>query len=244
MHLKPFKFFFLVILAAIILPMQSASADVDQKATISLQGTGSVSVAPDMAIISFGVTQEAKTAREALDQNNKAMGEILSAMRENGVEEKDLQTSGFNVSPRYVYPKRKTNGEQPAPQITGYLVSNQLTVRIRDINKVGGILDLSVTLGMNSGGNIQFTNANTKDIIKQARTRAVEDALEKAQTLATAANVKLGNILNINENSSRHRPVAIAQARSLSVQESAAVPIASGENSYKVNVQMTWEILQ
>jgi uncharacterized protein YggE len=165
-------------------------------------------------------------------------------MEDNGIEKKDLQTSGFNIQPRYFYPKRKSDGQQPPPQITGYLVSNNLTIRIRDIEKAGSILDLSVTLGINTGGNIQFTNSDTSAVLKEARTKAVKAAIEKAQTLAEAANVKLGAILNISENTNRPRPVAIAQARSLSVQEDASVPIASGENSYQVIVQMSWEISQ
>jgi len=231
-------------LTFIIFTTQKTFADENKLSIISINGTGNVSVAPDMAILSFGVIKEAKTAREALDQNNKAMALIFDAMAKNGIEEKDIQTSGFNIQPRYVYPKRKSNGEQPAPKITGYMVSNNLTIRIRDLEKTGAILDLSVTLGINSGGNIQFRNSDTSKVLKQARIKAVEDALAKARTLAEAANVKLGKILNISENTRRPRPVAIAQARSLSVQEDASVPIASGENQYSVNVQMSWEISQ
>jgi len=223
---------------------QNSFADDNKPATISLSGTGSVSIAPDMAIVSFGVVKEAKTARLALDENNKAMASVLTAMEENGIDKKDLQTSGFNIQPKYFYPKRKSNGEQPSPEITGYRVSNNLTIRIRELEKAGEILDLSVTLGINSGGNIQFTNEDTSSMLKEARSKAVTDAVEKAQTLAQAANVELGDILNISENASRPRPIAIAQARSLSVQEDASVPIASGENTYQVTVQMSWEISQ
>jgi len=238
------SFIFTFIISTFFILAQPSLAEEKQVSTISLSGTGNVSIAPDMAIVSFGVVKEAKTARLALDDNSKAMAAILKAMRDNGIEEKDLQTSGFNVQPQYFYPKRKSNGEQPAPKITGYRVSNNLTVRIRELENAGRILDLSVTLGINSGGNIQFTNSDTKSVLKEARTKAVKDALEKAQTLADAANVKLGNILNISENTSRPRPVAIAQARSFSVQEDTAVPVASGENKYQVTVQMSWEISQ
>jgi len=191
---------------------QNSFADDNKPATISLSGTGSVSIAPDMAIVSFGVVKEAKTARLALDENNKAMASVLTAMEENGIDKKDLQTSGFNIQPKYFYPKRKSNGEQPSPEITGYRVSNNLTIRIRELEKAGEILDLSVTLGINSGGNIQFTNEDTSSMLKEARSKAVTDAVEKAQTL--------------------------------SVQEDASVPIASGENTYQVTVQMSWEISQ
>lgn len=241
---KTSQLFFSIFIILTVFTAQTSFADDKQTATISLNGTGSMSIAPDMAIVSFGVVKEAKTARTALDENNKAMASILKAMEENGIEKKDLQTSGFNIQPKYFYPKRNANGEQASPEITGYIVSNNLTIRIRDIDKAGEILDLSVTLGINSGGNIQFTNADTSAVLKEARIMAVKDAVEKAQTLADAAGVKLGDILNISENISRPMPIGIAQARSLSVQEDASVPIASGENSYSVTVQMSWEISQ
>lgn len=241
---KASQLFIATFVTLFVFTVQNSLADDKQTSVISLTGTGSVSIAPDMAIVSFGVVKEAKTARAALDENNKAMASILKAMEENGIEKKDLQTSGFNIQPKYFYPKRKSNGEQPAPEITGYTVSNNLTIRIREIEKAGEILDLSVTLGINSGGNIQFTNSDTTAVLKEARIKAVKDALEKAQTLAQAAGVELGDILSISENSSRPRPIAIAQARSLSVQEDASVPIASGENSYRVTVQMSWKISQ
>ena len=230
--------------ACILLASKALAETGSQTATINISGTGSVSVAPDMAIVSLGVVREAKTAREALDANNDAMAAVLSAMESKGIEKKDLQTSGFNIQPRYFYPKRKSNGEQPQPQITGYVVSNNLTVRVRELAKAGEILDLVVTLGVNSGGNIRFANNDPSAALKEARVKAVKDAVEKAQTLAIAAGVELGPIKNISENFNRPRPVAIANARALSVQEDAAVPIASGENSYEVNVQMSWEIMQ
>ncbi len=214
-------------------------------ASVSVMGVGTVSVAPDMAIITAGVVKEAKTAREALDANNAAMRSVLEAMKNEGIAEKDLQTSGFSIQPRYTYPKRKANGEQPAPLITAYVVSNTLTIRVVDLEKTGPILDRVVSLGVNQGGNIQFSNADKTAILKQARTAAVEDAIQKAETLVTAAGKTLGPILSISENNASPRPIAIAQARTLSVQEDAgSVPIATGENSYVVRVQMSWEIEQ
>lgn len=236
----------LVIAGAILVTLPQASlATEKQQSTISVTGTGTVSVVPDLAVISVGVVREAKTAREALDANNKAVAAVLAAMKEKGIAKKDLQTSGFNIQPRYVYPKRQSNGEQPAPKIVAYVVTNNLDVRLREIERTGEMLDLVVTLGVNSGGNVRFMNADTTEIMKKARIAAVKNAVEIASTLATAADVELGSILNISENSSRPTPVPIAHVRAMSVQEAApSVPIAGGENSYRVNVQMNWEIAQ
>lgn len=221
-------------------------ADENPTSTISVSGVGTVDVAPDMAVISVGVLREAKTARAALDANNEAMTTVLSAMENQGIEEKDLQTSNFSIQPRYVYPKANTGGVQKPPKIVGYVVSNNLTIRIRDLEKTGEILDLVVTLGVNTGGNIQFRNQNTEEIMEQARINAVKNAVSKATILVETAGADLGRIITISENFQQPRPMPIAQARNFSVAEAAAdsVPIASGENSYRVTVNISWEIDQ
>lgn len=234
-----------LVLSVTTILMYPARAEEPVIPSLSVAGTGLVKAKPDMAIINVGVLREAKTAREALDANNEAMSSVLAAMENAGIEERDLQTSGFSIQPKYFYPKRRANGEQPQPTITGYTVSNNLTIRIRDLDKTGGILDRVVSLGVNTGGNIQFTNADIKSLLKAARVNAVRDAVEKAETLTSAANVELGKITNISEASHTPRPIGVAHARSLAVQEDAgSVPIASGENEYRVTVQMTWEIEQ
>lgn len=216
-----------------------------QMSTIRVTGTGSVAIAPDIAIISLGVLRQAKTAREALDANSTAMAKVIAAMKAQNIADKDLQTSSFNIQPRYQYFKRGSNGGQRPPQITGYQVSNQLTVRVRDLKSVGKVLDEVVTLGINSGGNIQFTNDDPSEALKQARTKAMKDAVKKATTLTSAAGVSLGKIISINEQSSVPRPMMMAQARNMASDSTEmAVPVQAGENSYRVNVTVSWEIAQ
>lgn len=237
--------FIIICTPIILMPLAFAHAAEPINPTISVTGTGKVSAAPDMAIVNVGVVREEKTARAALDANNSAMKRVLDEMKAVGIEARDLQTSNFNIQPRYIYPKRKTNGEQPAPKITGYIVSNTLTIRIRNLDATGPILDKVVTLGVNSGGGIRFTNEDQEALREQARVNAVKNAMSKAQTLTSTAGVRLGKILSIVENTHSPRPVALQQARSLSVQEDAsAVPIAGGENEYRVNVAISWEIEQ
>ena len=241
-----FKTTFAAITLAIFAQSPNASyATESSPPSITVTGTGIVSVAPDMAIVTVGVMREDQTARAALDANNAAMENVLAEMKSAGIEERDLQTSNFNIQPRYFYPKRKSNGEQPAPQITGYVVSNTLSIRIRDLDLTGSIMDKVVSLGVNSGGGIRFTNANTKEILSEARTKAVANAISKAETLTSSASVGLGKILSISESGNRPRPVALHQARSMAVQEDAgAVPFASGENEYQISVTISWAIEQ
>ena len=230
-----------LLLVAVSLP---AHAEEAKPGTITVSATGAADVAPDMAILDLSVQKEGKTAREALDLNNAAMGEVLSALKDGGIEERDLQTSNFNIQPRYFYPK-STSGQPPKqPQIVGYIVSNSLTVRIRDLKRVGKILDTSVSLGVNNGGNIRFSTENPEPTVEAARKSAMARAVAKATTLTAAANVKLGRILEISEQN-RGRPRVRSMARMESnMAADAAVPIATGENSYSVTVTVRWELDQ
>ena len=211
--------------------------------TIDVTGQGEAAVAPDMAILSLSVMREAETAREALDQANEAMGEVIEAMRGEGVEGRDLQTSGLSIEPRYVYPERA--GEE-GPRIVGYQVSNTLTVRVRDIERVGEVLDLSVTLGVNQGGSIVLTNDDPAAALEDARTAAVANAKSKAETLAEAAGVRLGRVMSISEQTrgAEPRPMAAPQMAMRVAAEDASVPIEAGENTYHVHVNVSFEILQ
>lgn len=220
-------------------------ADNNDAALISVVGVGTVKTAPNMATINLTVLREAKTAKDALKNNNQAMTDVLSAMKQFGIEDKDLQTSNFSVNPRYVYPKQNDGVQQP-PRIVGYQVSNSLTVRILDLEQVGEILDKSITMGVNQGGNIVFGNSNIAELQMQARAMAMKNALKKAEVLTQAAGVEVGDVKQINENSSHARPQPIMRAEMAMAKmaDSPSVPIAGGENAYRVTVNVTFEIDQ
>ncbi|MEN0041487.1 MAG: SIMPL domain-containing protein [Pseudomonadota bacterium] len=212
---------------------------------ISVSATGNADIAPDMAVLNLMVMREADTARAALDANTQAMAAVLADMKAEGIDERDLQTSNFNINPRYFYPPRKKDGTQEPPRIVGYTVTNGLTVRVRDLGKLGTILDRSVTLGVNSGGNVRFTNDDPAKAIDQARRKAMENAISKATTLTDAAGIGLARITSISEqNRGQPRPMPMAVARAKMAAEAAPVPIAAGENSYSVTVNVTWELAQ
>ena len=238
----------LVILTTSIFSMGIGSVSLADANTplprILVSGQGSVDIAPDMAILSLTVTREADTARAALDANSSAMREVIGAMKAEGIESRDLQTSNFSIQPRYSRPPPKPSGEREPPQIIGYTVRNSLTVRVRDITIVGAVLDKSVTLGVNEGGNIRFTNADPSTAIEQARIKAVKQAITKANTLATAAGVKTGKLLEISEQSFNPRPMAMAEAQMSMARTSNSVPVAAGENTYKVMVNVSFAIDQ
>lgn len=228
--------------AALLFPVIAAAQSSEPTPRIVVNGEGEVSIAPDMAILNLTVLREAETARMAVSAGNEAMVAVIEAMKSAGIAERDLQTSEFSISPRYVYPNKSSDRQQP--EIVAYSVSNTLVVRVRDLKLVGQVLDTSVSLGVNQGGNITFTNDDPSEAIALARRNAVADAMDKAKTLAASAGVSTGRILEMSEQSHRPSPMPIMRGRAMAMEASDAVPVQSGENTYRVQVNMTFAIEQ
>lgn len=234
----------LAVAAALALPTIATAQQASNPAPrIIVAGEGEAAVAPDLAIITLSVLREAETAREALDENNAATAAVIAAMKEAGIESRDLQTSGLQINPRYVYPKNDDGEDQP--RIVAYQVTNTLTVRVRDIARVGEILDRSVSLGVNQGGGVAFSNDDPSAARTEARRRAVEDAIARARTLADAAGVGLGPIIELSEQSFAPPPMPMAAGRAFRMAaQSDAVPVEAGESVYRIQVNATFELKQ
>jgi uncharacterized protein len=209
---------------------------------IRVSGEGIAAVKPDLAVVTLGVVREATTVREALDAHNTVTAELGAAMRDFNIRSEDMQTSNFQIQPKYVYPTPKDTGEQDPPRIVGYTVSSQLVVRIRDMAAIGEILDKAVTLGVNSDGGILLTNDDPSAAIAKARAAAMKDAANRAKTLAEAAGVTLGPVLEISESFDRPMPVPMTRGKMMMEAAPAAVPVETGENRYSVTVQAVFEI--
>ena len=124
-----------------------------------------------------GTVSEAKTAREALTANNEAMATVIATIEAAGVAKKDIQTSNFSVQPKYLYPKTSAGGEQQPPRIVGYTVSNSVSVIVRDLYKLGTIMDAVVSSGVNQMNGLSFTIAKPEPLRDEARKQAVASAL-------------------------------------------------------------------
>ncbi len=204
-------------------------------AMISVTGEATVSVPPDQAQIDAGVATEAKTAREASDTNNAAMGKVLLALKGAGIEEKDYQTSRLSLQPESA-PNRSSG---PAA-IVGYRASNRVTIRLRDVTKVASVIDTLVGAGANDIGGINFTVSQASKLLDDAREQAIADARRKAEIYAKAAGVTLGAPLSISEGST---PVPIPYRR-MAAGMAAATPVAQGEETLQVTVAVSWAIKQ
>jgi uncharacterized protein YggE len=210
---------------------------------IVVTGEGEATARPDLAMLTLSVMREAETAREALDANSSAMADVIAAMKAEGVADKDLQTSSLSIEPRYTYPTNK-DGEQGQPKLVGYQVTNSLGVRVRENDKVGALLDKAVSLGVNQGGQINFNSVDASKTLTEARKRAVQDAMDRASTLAEAAGIKLGQVIEISENSLNQPPITM-MAKSFEARAQAApaaAPVEAGENAYRVQVSVTFAI--
>jgi uncharacterized protein YggE len=233
-HLLP-----LALAAAIAFPAMAGAADLPTPPRIIVTGEGEATTPPDLALLSLSVMREAKTARAALDANNDAMAAVIAAMKAAGIKDRDLQTAGIQINPRYNY-TNKPDGSQDA-ELVAYQVTNTLAVRVRDIDKTGDILDKAVSLGVNQGGGISFTNDNPDATITEARKKAVANAVAKAKTLAEAAGVTIGRVLEISDQNIAPPPMAI-NAKAFDAAAGAAVPTQAGENAYNVQVTVTFEL--
>lgn len=207
-----------------------------------LSGEGKASAVPDLAVINSGVVSEGTSAREALDANTAAMAKLIAAIKEAGIEDKDVATSGFTVQPRYIYSQRN-DGTQEPPRISGYEVRNTVTVKVRDLAKLGGILDKAVTEGSNQVDSLSFDIADKKTLYEDARKAALADARAKAELYATAAGVKLGRLRELSEQTSGGFPPPRPMMRmEMKAAPQADVPVERGEQEIAVNITATWEI--
>lgn len=233
----------IAIAALLALPARAQDDGASRPATMSLSAISEISAAPDRARITSGVVTEAETARAALDANNQAIADVIAALKEAGIEDRDIQTSGFSVEPRYHYPEPREGRSEP-PRIIGYAVSNQVSVLVRNLDDLGPVLDRAVTVGANRINGIQFEISNEDELLDEARGEAVANARRKAEIYAEAAGVRLQSIRSISETSRLQPPPQPLFARDMRAEAASSVPIETGEQTLRVEVNVTWEIGQ
>ena len=225
-----------VLFAGCAAPAATAADTQATARTITVTGEGRASAAPDMAVISIGVQSEAKTAAAALTQNSQAMTATIAQLKKLGVADKDVQTSGLSINPRYDYEQNRS-----APPIVGYTASNTVTVRLRDLTKAGGVIDQAVQSGANNLNGISFTFADPKPMMDEARKDAVSEAKARAKLLTDAAGVSLGQLVTIQDGyASQPSPQPMYAARAMKAESD--VPLEAGESSITATVTLVYEI--
>lgn len=209
--------------------------DIQFKNTISITATGDVFAKPDLAMVSFSVVNESKTVVEALSENAKKMDSVIDFIKKQGAEDRDIKTASFNISPRYEW--RKEGDERI---LVGYEVSQSLEVKIRDLSKIGVIIEGAAENGANQIGGLYFTIDNQDKLNAEARQKAIGEAKSKARELVSQLGVKLGKIVNFSESGAWPIPYF---AKAEAVGGEGAVPqIQTGENKISVTVTIIYEI--
>jgi uncharacterized protein YggE len=202
--------------------------------TITVSGMARVAAEPDVARLTSGVTSEAETAREALARNTDAMRKVVAALKGKGIEPRDIQTSAFRVEPKYSTPKDR------APAIVGYRVVNQVHVAVRDLARLGEILDELVGSGANQLGGLDFEVTKADTLKDAARTEAVANALRKARLLAGAAGAEIGDVVTIAEDFEQGPMPGHVMTRA--APKAMAVPIEAGTELLEARVTVTWSL--
>lgn len=228
-----------------LLSLPASAQEMHQTGTIATEGHGEVQASPDTAFVTSGVTSQGATARAALDANTADMAALIATLKAAGIEARDIQTSGFSVSPNYVYSDaRDANGYSLPPMINGYVVSNSVSVRVRDLGKLGMVLDQAVTVGANTINGVAFSVADPAALLIEARKAAFADARAKADLYAGEAGVRLGRIRGIGETQGYGSPQPYMMKADAATSMAAPVPVEAGELTYAINVSVIWELEQ
>jgi uncharacterized protein len=236
------KFLVFAVLAFALILSACGPTTINQEAapvnrTLNVNGTGTTYLTPDIAYIYIGVHTEGPTASEAVDANKVQTNAVLDALKNAGVDEKDLRTTNFSIWPSQQY--------APDGSVTGtiYMVDNTVYVTVRDLDGLGSLLDDVIAAGANSINSIQFDVADKTAAVTEARAKAVQDAELQAQELAAAAGVTLGEIQNISSYDSSPYPMAEGKGGGGGAMAAdTAVAIQPGQLTITVSVSATYGI--
>ena len=201
--------------------------------TITVSGTGKVTLTPDIAYISIGVNTQNPSAKDAVAENNTQSQAVITTIKGFGVADKDIQTTNFSIYPQQQF---DANGKQ-----TGiiYVVNNVVYVTIRDLSKLGDLLDSTVSSGANNINSIQFDVADKTGALSQARQAAVADARKQADELTKATNVGLGVVQSISYYDST-APITVQYAKADMAAPAASVPVQAGSMQISTTVTIVY----
>ena len=229
---------FTVIALALLVGACAPAAGNANVRTLSVSGSGEALLAPDIAYIYVGVHTENATAAEAVEENTAQTETLMQAIRDFGIDPKDIRTTNFSIYPmdRFDPSTGMPSGEKV------YAVDNTVYVTARDLAKLGDLLDTAVEAGANNINSVQFDVAEKDEALKQARAEAVKDAESQAQSLAQAAGLSLGEIQSISFSEAQPYPIFDGKGGGGAVAAEAAVPIQPGQLTFTVAVNVTYEL--
>jgi len=210
--------------------------------TITVSDTGTIYAKPDLAVATASVISEDTTVADALSANTKKMNAVIAAVKTEGVEENDLKTTSFNISPRYEW-RDQTYYYSGERVLVGYEVTQSLQIKIRDLEKAGMIIQKATDAGANEISDLQFTIDNEDELKKQAREQAIDKVKSKAEELAKELGIKLLGISNFSETGVTPYYYGLEKAASaVGSGGGETAQIQTGENKIEVTVYITYKI--
>jgi uncharacterized protein YggE len=224
----------LALTTALAVPLPALAEDA-MPPMITVTGTGTVEAVPDIATLSIGVTSQGDTAAAALSANSAQLEAVMARLTATGIEARDMQTSNLSLNPNWT---GNDGSSGSAPTIAGFVASNILTIRVRQIDGLGAVLDAVVADGANTLNGLSFGLADPDPVLDEARKEAVADARARAELLAAAAGVKLGRVISISDGSMPSGPMPMFRADAAAM----AVPVAGGELGLSASVTIFYEI--
>ncbi len=228
----------LLALAAIAIVATTLGACERRETLLTVHASATTRSAPDLAIVTLGVVARGATARAAQDAQNERMRAVMTAVQAAGVEEGGVQTIGFSLDPIYAYPRNA------APRITAYQSTSVISIRVRNLDAISGLIDATVADGANSLQGIQFTYENEEASRETARAQAVEVARARADAYATAAGMRVARVVSITEPGASlpSAPSYEYAARSLANEQTMNSPIAAGQLDNPASVTVVFEL--
>ncbi len=235
------KYLFVPVLLVLALVLSACGAAAvstsPQTRTISVTGQGVVYLAPDIAYINIGVHTENPSASDAVAENNLQTQQLIEILRQNGIDPKDIQTTNFSIFLNYNYSPEGTRGD------SFYVVENTVLVTVRDLSKIGALLDAAVKAGANNVYGIQFDIADKTEAAKKAREEAFKNAQQQADEIAKLSGVTLGNIQSISFSENYPSPYFLGgKGGADGMAAIPEVPVQPGQLSVTVTVNVTYEI--
>lgn len=210
--------------------------------TIAISAEGKVEAVPDIATLNFSVVSQGKDARTIEDSNTKKMNDVIAFLKEQGVSERDIKTTNYNLSPQYDYSRSSDQIGVPYP-IVGYVLTQTLTVKVRQLDKVGAVLEGAVSRGVNESGGVSFDIEDLDELKAQARAEAFSKAREKAEVLVAQSGTRIGKIVSISESDS-YMPYPYAYGMGGALERDVAVPkIEPGTQDIRITVNVVFELL-
>ena len=202
---------------------------------LSVSSRAEARKAPDIATVSAGVVTQAADGNAALRQNAEQMNRVLAAIKAAGVADKDVQTSGISLNPQYRYE------ENQPPRITGYQASNTVNVKLREVAKMGKVLDALVASGANQVNGPSFGIDDPEPLYDRARLDALKAARARAETYAGALGVRVRRIVSISEGGAA-MPSPMPRMAMMKAEAYDSTPVAAGESSVSVNLDVVFEL--